>query len=460
MPTQEERFDSRGMADKRDAPKKSTGKRFFDLVMRGGDIEIDIDEAFLVNVKFLRKVLKTISSEQSKWWVEKELAEFVVFGHSGTDDPEMPQVAPLLIRYPKTSAGMVCLHWTAWKIVQQGQYTCDGRTVDDPEEIERFFRPLERWLARYYLQQRRRAKQDSLLHRTLTLEERSVTLEDCIRSDDQHLSKATQKLMMMEFLTTDNIFYSADEVMSNEGGFITDGRGFAKAFRELTEKGCNPHTLSTSIGNFQSYQAARGTEEGREWSRFPSSNKLISLSDKLSELAGEVSLLESRYHISTAVIDFDKYSTMVRNEAEGSGERATEVWSLETNDVWSLEKQFEDMASSMDFYAKVLKLWTPPRSDSIRVYGVIAPLVCAQIGTGKPQYELVATLLRSCTNDEANDEYTDTSLLKKRLKYFQTNFSEAFKELKESLEVDHKSTAPCYPPVDFDSALKKLEKSQ
>ena len=86
-------------------------KRFAELLTK--DIEIDIDEAFLVNVKFLRKVLKTISSGKNKWWVEKELAESVVFGHSGTDDSEMPQVAPLLIRYPKTSAGMVCLHWTA-----------------------------------------------------------------------------------------------------------------------------------------------------------------------------------------------------------------------------------------------------------------------------------------------------------------------------------------------------------
>jgi hypothetical protein len=432
-------------------------KRFAELLTK--DIEIDIDEAFLVNVKFLRKVLKTISSGKNKWWVEKELAESVVFGHSGTDDSEMPQVAPLLIRYPKTSAGMVCLHWTAWKIVQQGQYTCEGRTVDDPEEIDRFFRPLERWLAQYYLQQRRRARQDSLVYRDLTLKQRSVTLEDCIRSDEEHLTKATQKLMMREFLVGDDIFYTPHKVLSNEDGFITDGRGFAKAFRELTQKGCNPATLAESIGSFLSYQAAR-SKEGRERSRFPSSNKLIILSDKLSELASEVWLLESRYHISTAVIDFNKYSTMVRNEAEREGRKATEVLSLETNDVYSLEKQYEDMAGSMETYAKVLKLWTPPRSDSIRAYGLIAPLVCAQIGTGKPQYELVATLLRSCTNDEANNEYTDTSLLKKKLKYFQTNFSEGFKELKSSLEEAHNYTGPCYPPVDFDSALKNLEKSE
>ena len=113
------------------------GKRSAELLTE--DIEIDIDEAFLVNVRFLRKVLKTISSEKNKWWVEKELAESVVFGHRGTDDPEMPQVAPLLIRYPKTSAGMVCLHWTAWNIVQKGQYTYNGRTVGDPAEVDRYF---------------------------------------------------------------------------------------------------------------------------------------------------------------------------------------------------------------------------------------------------------------------------------------------------------------------------------
>ena len=458
VPTQKERFDRGIMPAKKGDREQIVGKRSAELLTK--DIEIDIDEAFLVNVTFLRKVLKTISSDKNKWWVEKELAESVVFGHSGTDDPEMPQVAPLLIRYPKTSAGMVCLHWTAWNIVQKGQYTCDGRTVDDPEEIERFFRPLERWLAQYYSQRQESARLKSLVHRVVTLKERPVALEDCIRSDEWHLSKATQKIMMMEFLSMDGALYEPHKILSNEDNFITDGRGFAEAFRELTLKGCTPKALAESIGNFKGYQAARGTKEGREWSRFPNQNELINLSDKLSKLASEVSLLESRYHISTAVIDFDKYSEMVRNEAQRAGRKGTDVWSLETNDVWSLEKQFEDMASSMEFYAKVLKLWTPPRSDSIRAYGVIAPLVCAQIGTGKPQYDLVASLLQSCTNDEASNEYTDTSLLKKRLKYFQNNFSEAFRELKSSLEESHNYKGHCYPPVDFDSALKKLEKSQ
>lgn len=458
MPTQKERFDRGIMPAKKGGREQIVRKRFAELLTK--DIEIDIDEAFLVNVKFLRKVLKTISSEKNKWWVEKEFAESVVFGHSGTDDSEMPQVAPLLIRYPKTSAGMVCLHWTAWTTLQAGQYRYDGRTVDDPAEIDRFLRPLERWLAKYYLQQKRRARQDSLVYRELTLKQRSVTLEDCIRSDERHLSKATQKTMMMEFLSMDGALYEPHEILSNEDGFITDGRGFAQAFRELTKRGCKPETLAESVGNFLSYQAARGTKEGKDWSRFPSSNKLINLSDKLSELASEVRLLESRYHISTAVIDFDKYSEMVRNEAERAGRKATDVWSLETNDVFSLEEQFQDMAGRMDIYAKVLKLWKPPRSDSIRGYGVIAPLVCAQIGTGKPQYDLVARLLHACTSDVDRDEYTDSSLLKKRLKYFQKNFSEAFNELRSSMEQAHKNTGPSYPPVDFDSALKKLEKSQ
>jgi len=437
--------------------KKIVMRRFAELLTK--DLEIDIDEAFVVNVKFLRKVLKTISSGKDKWWIEKELAESMVFGHSGAEDAEMPQVAPLLIRFPKISEGMVCLHWTAWETAQSGQYTQDGRTVDDPEEIERFWRPLEGWLAKYYSQRQRSARLKSLVNRRVTLKERPVTLEDFIRSDEQRLTKATQKLMMREFLAGDG-FYTPHKVLSNQDGSITDGRSFAQVFRELTKKGCNPQALAESIGNFQSYQAARGTEEGRDWSRFPSSNKLIKLSDTLSELAGEVWQLESRYHISTAVIDYDKYSEVARNEAERAGRKATDVWSLETNDVFSLEKQFEDMAGSMETYAKVLKLWTPPRSDSIRAYGVIAPLVCTQIGTGTPQYDLVAGLLQSCTNEAHRDEYTDTSLLKKRLKYFQRNFSEAFKELKESLEEAHKYKGPCYPPVDFDSALKKLEKSQ
>jgi len=230
--------------------------------MRGGDIEIDLDEAFVVNVNFLRKVFKTISSGKHKWWVEKEVAESVVFGHSGTDDSEMPQVAPLLIRYPKISAGMVCLHWTAQEPVQSGQYTYDGRTVDDPAEINRFRRPLEKWLATYYLRQQEKARVDSLVYRRLKLKERPVTLEDCIRSDERHLSKATQKIMMMEFLSMDGALYEPHEVLSNEDGFITDGRGFAEAFRDLTLKGCNPKALAASIGNFQELSSRTCYERG------------------------------------------------------------------------------------------------------------------------------------------------------------------------------------------------------
>ena len=460
MPTQKERFDRGIMPAKKGDREQIVMKRFAELLTK--DIEIDIDEAFLVNVKFLCKVLKTISSEQNKWWVEKELADSVVFGHSGTDDSEMPQVAPLLICYPKTSAGMVCLHWTAWKIVQKGQYTYNGRTVGDPAEVDRFWLPLEKSLAHSYWEKREKARVDSSMYRRFTLKERPVKLEDCIRSDERHLSKVTQKTMMMEFLSMDEIRYQPHEILSNKDGFITDGRGFAEAFRELTLKGCKPWTIARSIGNFKSYQAARGTKEGREGSKFPNQNKLINLSDQLTELASEVEVLESNYHISTAVIDFDKYSKTVRKEAERAGRRATEVLSLETNDVHSLGRQYIDMARSMEIYAQVLKLWKPPRSDSIRAYGLIAPLVCAQIGTGAPQYDLVACLLHACTNDRDRDEYTDASLLKKRLKYFQKHFPEAFKELREKLELTHETAEYIEPyiPPDFDSALKKLAKSQ
>ena len=196
----------------KDGHRKKPRARFVDL-LTGGDIEIDIDEAFVVNIKFLRKVLKTISSGKDKWWVEKELAESMVFGHSGADDAEMPQVAPLLIRYPKISAGMVCLHWTAWKTVQAGQYRYDGRTVDDPAEIDRFFRPLEKWLAKYYLHQQEKARLNSLVYREVKLKERPVTLEDCIRSDDQHLSNTTQKIMMMEFLSMDCFLQAARNIV-------------------------------------------------------------------------------------------------------------------------------------------------------------------------------------------------------------------------------------------------------
>ncbi len=56
------------------------------------------------------------------------------------------------------------------------------------------------------------------MHRVVTLKERPVTLEDCIRSDERHLSKATQKTMMMEFLSMDGALYEPHEILSNEDG--------------------------------------------------------------------------------------------------------------------------------------------------------------------------------------------------------------------------------------------------
>lgn len=67
VPIQKERFDRGIMPAKKGGREQIVMKRFAELLTK--DIEIDIDEAFLVNVKFLCKVLKTISSEQSKWWV-------------------------------------------------------------------------------------------------------------------------------------------------------------------------------------------------------------------------------------------------------------------------------------------------------------------------------------------------------------------------------------------------------
>lgn len=265
---------------------------------------------------------------------------------------------------------------------------------------------------------------------------------------------------MREFLINDAFDQTAHKVLTNADGFITDGRGFAKVFRELTQKGCNPTALAESVGHFKSYEAARGTKEGRDSSRFPSSNELIKLSDMLSELAREVIQLEENYRISAAVVDLNKYSKMLRNEAKSMGWTPTEVLSLERNYLWSLERQFEGMAHSMETYATILKLWKPPRSDSIRVYGVIAPLLYTEIATGEPQYGAVASLLQSCTGTARRDKYTDTTLLKKRLKYFQKNFPAAFAGLKSHLETTHDNTEPCYPPVDFDSVLKKMEKSR
>jgi hypothetical protein len=111
------------------------------------------------------------------------------------------------------------------------------------------------------------------------------------------------------------------------------------------------------------------------------------------------------------------------------------------------------MIDDMKDYASILESWEPPRADSIRVYGLIAPTLYCQVATRKPRYELVTELLSSCSRKEFD--------LHKRVAYFLKHFPEPYRILKERLELIHENGGlPWYVPnVDFQTLLDKLEKS-
>jgi len=435
---------------KKRTPTDERLERFVDLVTGNADIDIGVDKAFVVSVNLLKKALRVISShDNGKWWVEKERDKSILVSYRGPNEEGTSNGTDASVSFLKFSDGGVCLY-IPWK---QG--------IDcAPEKFEEFWRPLQEQIALEYARQQTKLRNQLLIHRAAERKQPLTTLDHCIRTDEEQLTNEVQSVMISEFLARDSAFYTPHRVLANEDGAIRDGRSFAGAFRDLIKKGCKPQALAESVGNFLSYQWSRGTEEGRDWSRFPGGNELVKLSDKLLELAGEVWELESNYHISTALVDFDRLTKIRRYDAAKLGQRPVDVTSLEIDEIFELEAQFEAMAASMETYAQLLKLWKPPRSDSIRVYGLIAPLVYTQIGTGEPQYGLVSTLFQACMGDKDRDEYTDTSLLKKRSKYFQDNFPVAFRKLKSSLEDAHNYTGPCYPPVDFESVLTKLEKSR
>ena len=108
----------------------------------------------------------------------------------------------------------------------------------------------------------------------------------------------------------------------------------------------------------------------------------------------------------------------------------------------------------MEVYASILELWQPPRSDSIRAYGVIAPCVYAEVATGKPHYRLAAELLSAYSGEEI-DEVFDENLLSKRVTYFRESFPEAFKLLRSELEEQHQHQ-PYYPETNYESLLNAL----
>ena len=93
-----------------------------------------------------------------------------------------------------------------------------------------------------------------------------------------------------------------------------------------------------------------------ERSKFPNQNKLINLSDKLTELASEVEVLESNYHISTAVIDFDNiFENSTERKQREQGEGLLKCCRWKQTMCTRLDNSTIDMARSMEMLCPSLE---------------------------------------------------------------------------------------------------------
>jgi hypothetical protein len=275
--------------------------------------------------------------------------------------------------------------------------------------------------------------------------------DDCLLNDQGKRRLRSDATALEHMLIWDDALFQPHEVLANEKGLIRDSRRFSKAFRELLQKGCGIRALSQSLCYFWSCQQARRSAAGRIEARFPSRERMLNLVKLLRGTAEEVAWLELCYSPSKAVRDADEFCEKFSTQHPGLKLRqGLPLWFKEMD-------KFKDMAAHMSDYAHFLESWVPPRADSIRSYGLIAPCVYCQIATGKPQFRPVSELFSSCSRKDF-----DPNLLSKRLKYFQKQFPAAFSDLHSVLAATHQSESMPYwiEGIDFESLLADLPKSK
>ena len=410
--------------------------------------ELGIVESFVVGADSLKELLQQMSTDKEKWWIKKETATSLILGHHDHQIAELTQVAPFLVRVAKADKDIVCLY-CAQEVVQPGQYLCNGRKVRDAgEDFDRFWKPLNRAISlRYRLERSKRAQKQTLSK--VSRGEFPPTWDDCLLQDEKLRSQKTDAQMLRQLLSSDNVDYAPDRVLANEGKRITSVSDFVAHFRELLQKGCKAGTLAQTLGYFQSYLTARD-EHDRHHFRFPSRPNLRKLANTLRESASEIGNLQFWYDPTSAVISRDIVFRMRKAEEQMKGEPMP-AW-------WEETEAFDALQGHLEVYASILEMWEPPRSDSIRAYGVIAPCVYAEVATGKPHYALVCELM-SAYSGKGNGEVFDENQLSKRVRYFLKSFPEAYKLLRSELEEQHKHQ-PYYPETDYGSLLNALEKSK
>lgn len=409
--------------------------------------DIGVRQTFVVGVDFLREVLQNLSSGKERWWIEKESATSVIFGHDRPEDEETPQLSPTLISIAKVDEDTICL-FTSQKIVKPGIYRYKRRKIrDEALDLDRSWEPLKRALLKQDRRERLQRAQERLHQR---LKSGSLpTWEDCLLRDNETRRRKIDAKMLQRLMTSDEIDYSPDRVLANEEKRIADVREFTIHFQELLQKGCKAGTLAQTLGYFESYLTARN-EHQRDEHRFPSRPKVRKLASTLRDSAVEIEDLQFWYDPVSAVLNEDKVSEM---------EKARDEIHIDPIPPWWRQTDvLESLSAHMTMYASILEHWQPPRSDSIRGYGVIAACVYAEIATGQPNYALVCDLLSDYSGERSDEVFTENPL-SKRVRYFQENFPEAYKLLRLHLTEQHHSYAEIYPEPNCESLLSALEKS-
>lgn len=113
----------------------------------------------MVSVKAIREILKEISSERERWWVEEEDSASVTLGYNKLPEADLG-LNNILFRFPKVAniplfpdgdGEIICLYPISRDAVQRGLYWENDRLLaDEFRDWETFWPPIQKIVARRY----------------------------------------------------------------------------------------------------------------------------------------------------------------------------------------------------------------------------------------------------------------------------------------------------------------------
>lgn len=114
-----------------------------------------VDQAFVVSVRALRAILKEISTDGQRWWMEEDNEQSVVIGYNasveGFNDVlvEFPKIAKVPL-FLNADGEIVCLYPVSRRVVQGGLYKKDDKVLlDEVRDWETFWPPIRRALRKH-----------------------------------------------------------------------------------------------------------------------------------------------------------------------------------------------------------------------------------------------------------------------------------------------------------------------